>query len=178
MNKSFSFWQFSGLVFTGILGTILHFVFDWTNQSVISALFCAVNESIWEHMKLLYFPMFAFSLIQADKFKYLYSNFWCIKLSGLLIGLVTIPTIYYTYTGILGISADWFNILIFFISAAISFYVETILIKNCRRCIFSSTVSLIIILLIGIVFIIFTFSPPKIPLFQDPINKTFGYIYK
>lgn len=41
-----------GFVFTGVLGILLHFLFDWTNGSVVAALFSAVNESIWEHTKL------------------------------------------------------------------------------------------------------------------------------
>lgn len=53
MKKSIPYWQAAGFIFTAILGTLLHFLFDWTNGSVIAALFSAVNESIWEHMKLL-----------------------------------------------------------------------------------------------------------------------------
>ena len=64
MKKDLFLWQFGGFVFTVVLGTILHFLYDLTNQSVLVAPFSAVNESTFEHMKLMYFPMLIFSLIQ------------------------------------------------------------------------------------------------------------------
>ncbi|MBR6729608.1 MAG: hypothetical protein IKL80_05545, partial [Clostridia bacterium] len=57
--------QLIGLIFTGIAGVLLHFLFDWTGGSLPAAPFSAVNESIWEHMKLLFFPMFAFALLES-----------------------------------------------------------------------------------------------------------------
>ncbi len=174
MKKSLTFLQFAGFVFTGIMGTLLHFLYEWTGENIIAGLLSAVNESIWEHMKLLYFPMLIFALLENKLLRGKYENFWCAKLFGLLLGLIAIPIIYYTYTGVLGISADWFNILIFFIAAAISFYLETKIIKGGRECIFSPTAAKIIILLIGLVFLIFTFVPPHIPLFKDPISSSYG----
>lgn len=173
MKKSLSFWQFAGFVFTGVAGTLLHFLYDWTDNTFV-ALFSAVNESIWEHMKILFFPMFAFALLESRYFSKDYENYWCAKLIGILTGLMVIPVIYYTYTGALGVSADWFNIIIFFIAAAITFITETRLMKsdkNFSRC---STVAIVILCIIAILFIIFTFTPPKIPLFQDPVTMTFG----
>ncbi len=174
MKKSLCFWQFTGFVFTGIIGTLLHFLFDWSGKSTIVGLFSAVNESIWEHMKLLYFPMLIFSFLENNLLGEKYENFWCAKLLGFLAGLTAIPVIYYTYTGVLGVSADWFNILIFFIAAAISFCLETKIIKGGRECTLSPTAAKIIILLIGLVFLIFTFIPPHIPLFKDPVSSNYG----
>ena len=39
-----------------VLGCLNHFIYEWTGESPISALFCPVNESVWEHLKLLFFP--------------------------------------------------------------------------------------------------------------------------
>ena len=49
-------WQLAGFIFTAVLGVLLHFLYDWTNESLVVALFSAVNESTFEHMKLLFFP--------------------------------------------------------------------------------------------------------------------------
>ena len=113
MKKSISTWQMVGFVFTGVLGTLLHFVFDWTDGSMIAAVFSAVNESIWEHIKLLIYPMLLFALVEYKVWGREVTCFWQVKLFGLLAGIVLIPGLYYTYTGILGKSADWFNITIF-----------------------------------------------------------------
>ena len=99
MNKSISSRQYIGFIFTSIAGTLLHFAYDWSNQSIFLAPFSAINESIWEHMKLLFFPMFVFAMIEYYFMGNEYDNFWCIKLLGITLGLLLIPTLYYTYTG-------------------------------------------------------------------------------
>lgn len=174
MKRSLPFWQFVGFVFTSAGGTLLHFLYDWSNQSVIVAPFSAINESTWEHMKLLFFPMFIFALIQSRYFGKEYENFWCAKLKGILLGLILIPAIFYTYIGIFGISIDFINIAIFFIAAAVSYIVETRLLKEQKECVISNKLSIIILCIIALLFIIFTFSPPQIPLFKDPITGSYG----
>ena len=171
--KNVTLWQLSGFAVTALLGTLLHFLYDWTGQNVFAALVSGVNESTWEHMKLLYFPLLLFAIIQ-QRFFYSCKSFWCIKLVGFLTGLLLIPLLFYTYNGAIGKSPDWLNISFFFISAAAAFLIETHLFNHCsQRCRFSS-VCLFAILAIGALFIIFTFMPPKIPLFQDPITGGYG----
>ena len=58
-------WQAAGFAFATLGGTILHFLYDWTGGSILVAPFSGVNESTWEHMKLLFFPMLLFSLVQS-----------------------------------------------------------------------------------------------------------------
>lgn len=173
MKKSVSHWQFAGFVFTSIAGTLLHFLYDWM-QNPFAALFSSVNESTWEHMKLLFIPMFLFAFIQSRYFAGDYKNFWCIKLIGILIGLMAIPVLYYTYTGASGVSADWFNIAIFFIAAAVSYITETRLLKRTGNFCPSPPAAIIILCLIAVLFVIFTFAPPEIPLFQAPLTKRYG----
>lgn len=175
MKKTIPYWQVAGFVFTAVVGTLLHFLFDWTGGSVIAALFSAVNESIWEHMKLLFYPMVIFALIEYHAWGRDCKSFWCVKLIGILIGLALIPVLYYTYTGILGMSADWFNITIFFIAAGLTFWLETKLFQNGIACLIHSKSAFVFICLIAIVFTVFTFTPPHIPLFEDPVTGTYGF---
>lgn len=174
MKRSLSFSQFVGFVFTSAFGTLLHFIYDWSNQSAIAAPFSAINESTWEHMKLLFFPMFIFALIQSRYFGKEYENFWCVKLKGILLGLILIPAIFYTYIGIFGVSVDFINIAIFFIAAAISYIFETRYFKKQKECIISNRLSVIFLFIIALLFIIFTFNPPQIPLFKDPLTGSYG----
>ena len=166
-------WQIGGFVFTGIAGVLLHFLYDWTNKSIIVALFSAVNESIWEHMKLLFFPMFVFALVEYKYFAKEVENFWSAKLSGSLIGLAFIPVLYYSYTGIFGVNADWMNILIFFIAAATAYFAEAVIIKN-RVGNKNQLLPFAILCVIGALFIVLTFAQPHIPLFRDPVTGEFG----
>lgn len=174
MKRSLSFWQFVGFVFTSVVGTLLHFLYEWTGESVIVGLFSAVNESIFEHMKLLFFPMLLFAFIEAKYIGEEYDNFWCAKLVGILVGVGLIPVIYYTYTGIFGVNADWFNIIIFFITAAISYMVETRIMESGHCSFIQPNLAKFILIIIAAVFIVFTFFPPKIPLFEDPITAIYG----
>ena len=172
LKKSVFGWQIAGFLFTSVAGTLLHFLYDWTGENPLAGLFSAVNESIWEHMKLIYFPMLLFSLVQrkfADD-----SSFWCIKLAGILTALILIPVLYYTYTGALGISADWFNIAIFFLAAGTAYYLETGLFQRMIFFPVKPWIALGALLLIGVLFGFFTFYPLPIPLFADPRTGTFG----
>ena len=168
-KKNLSLWQFAGFTLTSLSGTLLHFLYELTNRNILVAPFSAVNESTWEHMKLLYFPLFVFALIQSRFFKE-YENFWCIKLVGISTGVILIPVLFYTCNGAFGKTADWINISIFFLSDAIAFLVETQLFKKdsllCRRPKFA----FIVIGLIGVLFVVFTFAVPRIPLFQNPLT--------
>ncbi len=176
MENKIPYWQVAGFVFTAVLGTLLHFVFDWTGGNLTAALFSAVNESIWEHLKLLYYPMLLFALAEWRCWGRRTEGFWCIKLLGILLGLGLIVVVYYTYTGVLGVSADWFNITIFFLAAAASFWLETKLFQGNFRCPVGSGVCLLFLGLIAVIFTIFTFLPPRIPLFQDPVTGTYGFL--
>ena len=69
MKQDLFLWQFSGFSLSSLGGTLLHFLYDWTNESILIAPFSGVNESTWEHMKLLFFPLFLFALIQSRFFK-------------------------------------------------------------------------------------------------------------
>ena len=166
-------WQIAGFITTSLLGTLLHFLYDWLSESVLVAPFSGVNESTWEHMKLLFWPMFIFAIVQSLFFKD-YKDFWCIKLRGILLGIALIPIIFYTLNGIIGKTPDWFNISIFFISAAVVYIYEArqfILEKSYCK---SQTWALIALCVLALLFILFTFRTPTINLFRDPLTGSYG----
>ncbi len=174
MKRSVTFWSFAGFVFVAVVGTLLHFLYDWLGQSAVVGIFAAVNESIWEHMKLLFVPLMLFAVLESRFLADDYDNFWCVKLLGTLAGLLVIPMLYYTYTGALGVSADWFNIIIFFIAAALAFFVEGWLLRTERGCGVPSVAAIAVLVGVGALFVAFTFLAPHIPLFRDPLSGTYG----
>ena len=176
MKQTISRWQLAGFLVTSVLGTFLHFLFDLTGGSLVAALFSAVNESIWEHIKLIYYPMLLVSLLEYRAWGKTVEGFWCVKLRGMLLALVLIPALYYTYTGALGISADWFNVSIFFITAAAVYGAETKQLREGQACRLSGRISFVLLLAIGVLFVYFTFGAPRIPLFRDPVTGTYGFL--
>ena len=99
----------------------------------------------------------------------------CLSYDVALLALVLIPGLYYTYTGSLGVSADWFNVTIFFITAAAVFYMETKQMLKGSACRLPEWAALMCLVCLGGLFVYFTFAPLRIPLFQDPITGTYGF---
>ena len=176
MKRSFGVWGLWGVAVVSVLGTLFHFLYEWVEGqrwASFVATFSGVNESTWEHMKLFFFPAFLFGVIEWFFFKDI-DCFWCIKLRGILCGLILIPVIFYTYNGVIGKSPDWVNITIFFVAVIIAYIYETRLFKeNDIRCKYSK-LCFLALLVIGVLFIVFTYFTPTLEIFRDPISGSFG----
>lgn len=173
MKRSIGLWQLCGFGVTALGGTILHFLYDWLGEAVWIAPFSGVNESTWEHMKLLFWPMFVFALVQSLFFRER-TDFWCVKLRGMLLGLALIPVLFYTYNGAIGKSPDWLNISIFFVSAAVAYLYETRLFNQKRLLCKQPNFALAALCVLSLAFIVCTFLPPRIGIFRDPITGAYG----
>jgi uncharacterized membrane protein YhaH (DUF805 family) len=173
MKRKAGLWQLMGFAVTALLGTILHFLYDWLGRSPLIAPFSGVNESTWEHMKLLFWPMLLFAAVQRFFFRER-QDFWCVKLRGILLGIILIPVLFYTYNGVIGSSPDWINIAIFFISAAISYIYETVEFKREKSSCISHRLAFLSLCAVMILFVVFTFFTPEIGIFEDPITGKFG----
>ncbi len=167
IKSNLGLWCFAGVVVASILGTILHFLYDWTGSEIVVP-FSATDESTWQHMKILYFPMLIFALVQWAFFKSEYKCFWFVKLVGIIVGVVLIPVLFYTYNGAFGKSPDWLNIIFFILSAFIAYGVEWALFKKEFKSCKLSNLAIIGIIAIGVLFVVFTYLPPNLPLFIDP----------
>ena len=173
MKRSVGLWQLFGFAAVSLGGTILHFLYDWTGKAIWAAPFSGVNESTWEHMKLLFWPMLLYAVIQRYFFRDR-EDFWCVKLRGILLGLALIPVIFYTYNGVVGKSPDWLNIAIFFVTAAIVYWYESRLFRGGTvRCRHPKT-AIAALCVVAALFVLFTFLTPEIGVFKDPLTGSFG----
>lgn len=111
-----------GIFFVLITGTLSHFLYEWTGRSFIAGLFTPVNESTWEHMKLLFFPMLVYALFMIPKLRKKYPSVVPAAAFGILTGTILIPVIFYTYTGILGYHLFLLDVGTFAVSVVIAFY--------------------------------------------------------
>ncbi len=173
MNKSIRLWQLLGFAVTSLGGTILHFLYDWLGGAAWIAPFSGVNESTWEHMKLLFWPMLIFAIVQGFFFRDP-ENFWCVKLRGILLGMILIPTLFYTYNGVIGKSPDWLNIAIFFVSTAVAYIYETRLFDHGKLKCGSPKLAIAVLSVMALLFAVFTFLTPEIGIFKDPLTGTYG----
>ena len=173
MKRSVGLWQLMGFAVTALGGTVLHFLYDWLGESVLIAPFSGVNESTWEHMKLLFWPMLLYAVVQSFFFRD-QSDFRCVKLKGILLGLALIPVLFYTYNGAIAKSPDWLNITIFFVSAAIAYLYEARQFNKPTTTCKHPTRAIVVLCILAVLFGLFTFLPPKIGIFRDPLTGTYG----
>ncbi len=130
-----------GIFFVLITGTLAHFLYDWSGNNYIVGLFTPINESIWEHMKLLFF--------------------------GIIIGILLIPIFFYAYTSILGEDTFILDIGTFILSIIIAFWLSYKLTLSCKLEPYTLLLCGLICILF-ICFMIFTYNPPKTRIFKDP----------
>lgn len=173
MKSKIAIWQLWGFASVSFLGTVLHFAYEWLDEAIWIAPFSGVNESTWEHMKLMFWPMILFAVIQSFFFKDR-SDFPCVKLLGALVGIGLIPTLFYGYNALIGKSPDWINISIFFISAAAAYIFEARLLQKSRTVCKHPHIAVLILMLLAVLFVLFTFKAPKLPIFLDPITNKYG----
>ena len=156
-----------GTLFVLFTGTLSHFIYEWSGNNFIVGFFCPVNESTWEHMKLVFFPMLIYSIFMYKKLNEKYPCILSALSLGILIGTFLIPVIFYTYTGILGYNTLTLDIMTFAFSVILAFCLVYKLTLSCR---FKSCIPLfcIVVFAVMICFMVFTYLPPQIGLFAVP----------
>lgn len=164
-----------GFIFTIILGSLLHFTYEFFNKNIVIGYFSAVNESTWEHLKLLITPVVIFAIIEYFIYGKDLNNFIIVKALSILLGMITIIVVFYTYTGILGENYLPLDIGTFILGVFITYYfsykmLQTELFYSEKR----SYIGFFIIFLILFFMIYFTVNPPRINLFLDPNTNTYG----
>lgn len=159
-----------GIIFVLTTGTFAHFLYDWTGNNHVVGLFMPINESIWEHMKLLFFPMIIYSIIMVLKFHQKYSCITSALCFGVLMGTFLIPVFYYAYTSILGKNVFIIDIGIFILSIVIAFWLSYKLTLSCYLVSYSSLLYIMVCMLF-IFFLIFTYHTPNATIFQNPTSS-------
>lgn len=107
-------WETAEAIFVAVAGTLLHFVYEWSGYNRFVAAFAPVNESVFEHLKLLFVPVLLFTILQYSVLKDIGSVVLWAKLKSVLSGLLFIVVIYYCYTGMLGRNVAWVDISLFY----------------------------------------------------------------
>lgn len=156
-----------GIIFVLITGTLSHFVYELTGNNTFIGFLFPVNESVWEHMKLIFFPMLLYSFYMISK---LDSDYPCIistAMFGVLLGTFLVPILFYTYSGILGYTSSFFDIGTFVVSILLSFIAVYRLTLSYKLVSYELLFNLLI-LIVAMCFFIFTYHPLNIGIFIEP----------
>lgn len=156
-----------GSIFVLLTGTLAHFVYAWSRENRIIGLFTPVNESVWEHMKLLFFPMLLFSLPAIRKYRNDYPGIAPALFSGILTGTLLIPVFFYSYTCVLGRNLFLLDMATFILSILTAFYLSYRLALSCRPGPYTPLL-LALVCILGLCFAIFTYHPPNLEIFEVP----------
>jgi hypothetical protein len=165
--------EIAGTLFIIFLGTALHFTFDFSSKNPIVGSFSAVNESVWEHLKLPFWPALLWMLIEIYPLRKEVSNFFAAKAIGLIVMIVIIPAVFYAYTvfteEILAV-----DIATFMIAVVVGQVISYKLYKKDTPSKRTEIVALIVITLLAIIFVTFTYYPPHLSIFQDSNTGQYG----
>lgn len=152
-----------------VLGTLLHFAYEWSNKNPLFAVFGAINESVWEHLKLLFWPCFIITVAELLILKRQKEGFLLSRFAGAFCGMVTIVAVFYTLSGVLGSEIGWFNIILFYISVLLSFALSDLFMKNkCFNFKHSVAWGFSLFLALSLLFAVFSFNPPNAGIFKEP----------
>ena len=158
-------------ILTSAIGCLLHFTYKWSGENAIVGLFSSVNESTWEHIKLLYIPFLLSAIVENIIYGRYIRNFFYSKLVGVLAGMFTIVSSYYTYTGIIGRRFSFVDICLFILGVLIAYGVSLLLILKHRKKKSDNIMEIASIVLLAIIcglFFIFTYYPPSLNIFVSP----------
>lgn len=165
-----------GFIVLVITGALLHFAFEFSGGNTLVGAFTPVNESVWEHLKLILFPGIAIGIAEYFIYGKYNFSFPAIKVIAILAGMLTIVLGYYTYSGILGRDIPAVNIGLFVLACAVTTYL-TYRLSIAPMVRFSETFSIYAVVFLTaviILFIYFTFHPPMLEIFRDPVTEDFG----
>jgi len=115
-------WETVGFALSGILSFVFHFAYEWSKKNAFVGAFTPVNESVWEHIKIIFFPYLFFSIVEFFVLKEPALAFWGVKSIVLMLIPLTIVTLFYTYSGIWGRNFLPIDILIGYISLFVAYY--------------------------------------------------------
>ena len=167
-------WEVFGIVFIFFLGSFLHSAFELSGYHKVVAMVAAVNESVWEHLKLGFWPAVFWALIEYPFLRK--SNFIAAKAVSFYVIPFSIVVLFYVYTTILGHDSPVLDILIFVIAIIVGQFASYKILESQNLLNETTGVALIAVILLAFTFVVFTFYPPHLSLFEDPFTGGYGIL--
>ena len=164
-----------GIPFIFAVGTALHYLYELTGKNILAACIAPVNESVWEHTKMVCLPtVFWWGRCYKKHAHSLHRGRWMHgALAALAAAVGSMPAMYYLYTGVLGRHFLAVDISLLALSAAIGQTVGAHVYKHGKECKKPFT-AMAVIAGIFAVMVFFTFHPPRLPLFRDGQTGLYG----
>ena len=174
MKKRILRWEIIGIIFVFLVGALLHFVFEWSGNSHIVGAIASVNESVWEHFKQGFWPMCLFAVVEYKFIHSLTSNYLAAKGTAVLLIPIITGLLFYAYTAMTGAEILIVDILIFLLAVTIGQLISYKIMASPALPKIANYAGIVVIILIGIILILFTYYPPHLPILLDKNTMTYG----
>ena len=157
-----------------MLGSLLHFAFELSGELAPVGVFAAVNESVFEHLKLTFWPTLVYAACTYRLIKNSTNNFVIAKTAGVYVMPLSIIVLFYVYTAITGTHTLIVDMLIFIVAVVLGQITSYKILTMNRLSNSMHWIALSFLVALAVIYGVFTFYPPKVPLFQDSVNGTYG----
>ena len=165
---------FVNTIITFLLAFLTHFLYTWLPNNII-AIFFPVNESIWEHMKMLYTTILIYGILEyfiMKKFDIEYNNLWITtvikSITSIPIYLILFLPIYYNIGENMFIAITTMLISIFIVNIIGYKLLQIDEIK------YQIPISIGLIIIVYIIMGILTFKTPRYEIFFDTKEEKYG----
>ena len=170
-NRIFKY-ELSGAFFSIIIGSVLHFIYGWSGKNGIVAIFGAVNESTWEHLKIAFWPTLMFSTFEYFSIFREAKNFCLAQLTKLVSIPIIIVALFYGWLALFPDNFFW-DIGIFIFAIITAYYISSKLMSSRIKYGLEAFSAFLIVLMLA-TFAVFTYFPPQYFIFKDPISGDYG----
>ena len=162
--------EWIGVLFIAVLGTLLHYTYSASNEALLVGFFSAMNESVWEHLKLAFWPGVVWTFFLAYGLGWRSNrNFWFARMSAVTTSALSIVILFYGYSKILGDNHLVLDLSIFMFSIVIGQQLATKLYSIGPLSPVSQNLAIVVIVMEALSFIVFSVRPPTLGIFEPAI---------
>ena len=165
----------SGILFIFLVGAGLHFLFEISGGLRPVAIIAAVNESVWEHLKIGFWPALIWAIVELFVFGTKTRNFLFAKGAAFTLGALLITGIYYL-TKAAGLESLPIDIANFFVSIVIAQIISYRLVLVQKGYKVLNVIGVLLIAACIAVFSTLSYYPPHNPIFLDPVSGGYGIV--
>lgn len=156
------------------LSILCHFLYEW-NSNFIFSVFCPINESIWEHMKLMATPFLLYGIFEWIYYKKKNINYDNLLISlciSIIVGIIAYLVPYLIIDKFISHNMI-VSISLLFLDYCFMEYLSFKII-NTNKIKYSNYIGTILLFLIYFMFYYLTYNPPHTYLFYDTKDKSYG----